>query len=186
MPAYARAVRPKRPGAGDGGRARGKDHTGPCRGSRDPPQTGPDGSVQLIESAARVTPGKFDSTRIDVTSTRRGARIAWLEPLSPGISCDYFGEPGTTLASYGLGTRARLIYYTDRLQVPVFGHEDLRRWRTEAGARTLYVLTSERFLSPLLADALVGPWAVIVGRTPPGIGHDDYVLVRLSWPQPPG
>jgi len=60
--------------------------------------TGPDGSVQFIGSAARLIPGRFDFTRIAASSVRRGARIAWLEPLTPGISCDYFGEPDTTLA----------------------------------------------------------------------------------------
>ena len=59
--------------------------------------TAADGSLQII-SAARTIPGKFDSTRVVASSTRRGVRIAWLEPLAPAIACDYFGEPDTVLA----------------------------------------------------------------------------------------
>jgi hypothetical protein len=60
--------------------------------------TGPDGSVQFIGSAARLLPGRFDATSVVGSSTKRGVRIAWLEPLAPLIACDYFGEANTTLA----------------------------------------------------------------------------------------
>jgi hypothetical protein len=53
-------------------------------------QTGPDGSLQLIGSAARLVPGKFKASRIAVKSASRGVRIAWLEPLAPGVDCNYF------------------------------------------------------------------------------------------------
>jgi 4-amino-4-deoxy-L-arabinose transferase-like glycosyltransferase len=91
-------------------------------------------------------------------------------------------EPETPLASYGLGTRAYLIYYTGRLHVPIYRQDELHRWRTAAGTRTVYVLTSEGYLSSLLADSLLGPQAAVVARNPTGVGH-DYVLVRLVWPR---
>lgn len=73
--------------------------TGQCYAESAPTViTGPDGSVQFIGSSARLTPGRFDATRIVASSSRRGIRIAWLEPLAPAIACDYFGEPDSTLA----------------------------------------------------------------------------------------
>jgi hypothetical protein len=83
--------------------------------------TGPDGSVQFIGSAARLLPGKFDSTRIATSSTKRGARIAWLEPVAPGISCDYFGEPDTTLTLPAA--------YTSSLLSPLISTRTLKRPR---------------------------------------------------------
>jgi hypothetical protein len=60
--------------------------------------TGPDGSVQFLSGASRLDPGTFASTRIAAFAGKRGVRIAWLEPLTPGLVCDYFEEPGTVLA----------------------------------------------------------------------------------------
>jgi hypothetical protein len=60
--------------------------------------TGPDGSEQFVGSAARVDPGNFAATRIAVAASKRGLRVAWLEPISPSISCDYFDERGTEVA----------------------------------------------------------------------------------------
>jgi hypothetical protein len=53
-------------------------------------QTGSDGSVQFIGSAARLVPGKFKASRIAVSGASRSVRIAWLEPLAPGVDCNYF------------------------------------------------------------------------------------------------
>jgi hypothetical protein len=89
---------PGRPGFPLGRRIAGKGG-GQC--SAESPTTvvtGPDGSAQFLGSASRVTPGKFAGTRIAVATSRPGIRIAWLEPLAPGIRCDYFGEAGTGLA----------------------------------------------------------------------------------------
>jgi hypothetical protein len=61
-------------------------------------QTGPDGSLQLIGSAARLVPGKFKASRIAVSSASRGVRFAWLEPLAPGVDCNYFEGSGPFLA----------------------------------------------------------------------------------------
>jgi hypothetical protein len=60
--------------------------------------TSPDGSAQFLSGASRVEPGVFQTTRIAAVSNRRGVRIAWLEPLTPGLVCDYFEQPDTTLA----------------------------------------------------------------------------------------
>jgi hypothetical protein len=60
--------------------------------------TGPDGSVQFLDGALRVTPGKFGATQIAVASSKRGVRVAWLEPLAPSVSCDFFSEPDTVLS----------------------------------------------------------------------------------------
>lgn len=60
--------------------------------------TGPDGSVQFLGGAARLDPGTFATTRIAAVADKRGVRIAWLEPLTPGLVCDYFEEPDTALA----------------------------------------------------------------------------------------
>jgi hypothetical protein len=60
--------------------------------------TAPDGSTQLLSGASRLDPGKFDTTRIVVAGSNRSVRIGWLEPLVPGIACDYFDERGTQLA----------------------------------------------------------------------------------------
>jgi hypothetical protein len=61
-------------------------------------QTGPDGSVQIITGAAQLLPGEFIATRVAIASSKRGVRVAWLEPLAPSIECDYFQEPDTLLA----------------------------------------------------------------------------------------
>jgi hypothetical protein len=60
--------------------------------------TGPDGSIQFLSGASRLEPGAFQSTRIAAVAGKRGVRIAWLEPLTPGLACDYFEQPDTTLA----------------------------------------------------------------------------------------
>lgn len=60
--------------------------------------TGPDGSVQFLEGAARVDPGSFDATRIALAAGKRGVRVVWREPLAPAIVCNYFDEPGTEVA----------------------------------------------------------------------------------------
>jgi hypothetical protein len=89
---------PGRPGFPLGRRIAGKG-SGQCNAESPTTEvTGPDGSAQFLGSASRVTPGKFTGTRIVVASARRGIRIAWLEPLAPGVRCDYFGEAGTDLA----------------------------------------------------------------------------------------
>ena len=59
--------------------------------------TGPDGSQQFLGAASSVEPGKFAATRVALAGGRRGVRIAWLEPIAPGVTCDYFHESGTTL-----------------------------------------------------------------------------------------
>ena len=61
-------------------------------------QTGPDGSVQVLGGAAQLLPGEFAAQRIAVASSKRGVRVAWLEPIAPSIECDYFQEPDTLLA----------------------------------------------------------------------------------------
>jgi hypothetical protein len=61
-------------------------------------QAGPDGSVQFLGSSARVVPAKFATTRVAAAGGNRSIRIAWLEPIAPGVTCDYFGESGTALA----------------------------------------------------------------------------------------
>jgi len=60
--------------------------------------TGPDGSSQFLGGAQRLEPGAFIATRIAMAGNRRGARVAWLEPLLPSIDCDFFDQPGTSLA----------------------------------------------------------------------------------------
>ena len=60
--------------------------------------TGPDGSAQFLSGASRVEPGSFQTTRIAAVANKRGVRIAWLEPLTPGLACDYFEQPDTALA----------------------------------------------------------------------------------------
>jgi hypothetical protein len=60
--------------------------------------TASDGSAQILTGASRVVPGKFNATRIVVAGGKRSVRIGWLEPLSPGIACNYFDERGTELA----------------------------------------------------------------------------------------
>jgi hypothetical protein len=61
-------------------------------------QTGPDGSVQVLGGAAQLLPGEFATQRIAISSSKRGVRVAWLEPLAPSVECDYFQEPDTLLA----------------------------------------------------------------------------------------
>jgi hypothetical protein len=61
-------------------------------------QTGPDGSVQVLGGAAQLLPGEFAAQRIAIAATKRGVRVAWLEPVAPAIDCDYFQEPDTLLA----------------------------------------------------------------------------------------
>jgi hypothetical protein len=60
--------------------------------------TGPDGSTQFVGSAARVSPGRFKTTRIALAANKRGVRVAWLEPIAPSVSCNYFDDPATDLA----------------------------------------------------------------------------------------
>jgi hypothetical protein len=89
---------PGRPGFPAGLRIHGKG-TGKCYAESPPTTTtAPDGSTQFLGSAARVEPGSFGATRIAVRSGKRGVRIAWLEPLTPSLGCDYFDQPGTNLA----------------------------------------------------------------------------------------
>lgn len=107
--------------------------TGECY-AESPPETftGPDGSVQFLGSAARLTPGMFDTTRVVASTSKRGVRIAWLEPLTPGISCDYFGEPDTKLEV----PAAQEL--PDALISPLIGTRTLNRSRfgvTIAGSR---------------------------------------------------
>jgi hypothetical protein len=73
--------------------------TGVCT-AESPPEvvTGPDGSAQFLGSASRLTPGRFRASKVVAGNVRRGIRIAWLEPLAPGIACTYFGERSTKLA----------------------------------------------------------------------------------------
>lgn len=59
--------------------------------------TGPDGSQQFLGAASSVEPGKFAATRVVLAGGRRGVRVAWVEPFAPGVNCDYFKQPGTTL-----------------------------------------------------------------------------------------
>lgn len=76
------------------GRGRGKCY------AESPPTftTGPDGSAQFLGSAARVEPGSFSATRVAAAASRRGLRVAWLEPIAPSMGCDYFDEPSTKLS----------------------------------------------------------------------------------------
>jgi hypothetical protein len=53
---------------------------------------------QLIGSALRVSLAKFTDTPVAVARSRRGVRFAWLEPLAPGVPCDYFGQAETNAA----------------------------------------------------------------------------------------
>jgi hypothetical protein len=85
--------------------------------------TGADGSVQFLDGALRVTPGKFGATRIAVASSKRGVRVAWLEPLRPSVSCDFFSQPGTVLS---LPSTAAV---PDALVSPAIGSRVLRRAR---------------------------------------------------------
>ena len=85
--------------------------------------TGPDGSVQLLGSAARTTPGGFAATRVAIAATKRGVRVAWLEPLTPSILCKYFDDGGTELA---LPSSAQL---PDAVVSPTSGPRVLKRSR---------------------------------------------------------
>jgi hypothetical protein len=60
--------------------------------------TGPDGSAQFLGSAARLEPGSFRTMRIATASSSRGLSITWVEPVTPSLRCNYFGEAGTELA----------------------------------------------------------------------------------------
>jgi hypothetical protein len=89
---------PGQPGFPAGVRIPGKG-TGQCyTESPTTIQTAPDGSVQVLGGAAQLLPGEFAATRLAVAGTRRGVRVAWLEPVAPSIDCDYFQEPDTLLA----------------------------------------------------------------------------------------
>jgi hypothetical protein len=85
--------------------------------------TGPDGSVQFLDGALRVTPGRFGATRIAVASNQRSVRVAWLEPLAPSVSCDFFSQPDTVLS---LPSTAEV---PDALVSPAIGSRVLRRAR---------------------------------------------------------
>ncbi|HZU98771.1 MAG TPA: glycosyltransferase family 39 protein, partial [Planctomycetota bacterium] len=52
--------------------------------------------------------------------------------------------PGESYASYGLGARAYLLYYTERTCVEFFGRDDLVRW-LESPPRTAYILTRDDY-----------------------------------------
>ncbi|HEX6712355.1 MAG TPA: hypothetical protein VF066_03180 [Thermoleophilaceae bacterium] len=84
---------------------------------------GPDGSVQFLGSSARYTPGSFDGTRIAVSGGKRGVRVAWLEPVAPGITCKYFDDEGSGLA---LPPSAQL---PSELVSPTIGPRVLKRAR---------------------------------------------------------
>ena len=84
--------------------------------------TAPDGS-QMILSSARLDPGSFDATKVVAANRGRGVRFAWLEPLAPGIVCDYFGEPDSALAL----PAARQL--PGALISPVIGTRTLKRSR---------------------------------------------------------
>jgi hypothetical protein len=70
--------------------------------------TGPDGSVQLLSGSLLLEPGKFAASRIVAASSKRGLRIAWLEPLAPGIECSYFDEAGALSLPIADGVPAEL------------------------------------------------------------------------------
>jgi hypothetical protein len=86
--------------------------------------TGPDGSVQqFLDGAVRVTPGRFGATQIAVASSKRGVRVAWLEPLAPSVGCDFFSQPDTVLSL------PSTTAVPDALVSPAIGSRVLRRAR---------------------------------------------------------
>jgi hypothetical protein len=104
--------------------------------------TGPDGSAQFVGSAARLEPGSFSATRVAVAAGKRGVRVAWLEPILPSISCDYFGEPATKLAvPAGQTLQSELVSRTipprvlkrSRFSVTIAGSQG---WKATAGDGT--------------------------------------------------
>ena len=58
------------------------------------PQPPPEGSL-ILGTALHITNKQVPSTRILVSTSRRGARWAWPEPEKPAPPCDYFFGNGT-------------------------------------------------------------------------------------------
>jgi 4-amino-4-deoxy-L-arabinose transferase-like glycosyltransferase len=87
----------------------------------------------------------------------------------------------TPFASYFLGVRSYLNFYTERNYVQIGSREGLDRWLASLGARPAYILTKRAYFEKgLLADATLAPRLRVVGCNPEGVGHDDYVLVRIA------
>lgn len=103
------------------------------------------------------------------------------KPLQAAIRTFVGAE--TPYAGYRMGVRSYLIFYTERRYELLDQRPGLDRWLASAGGRPAYVLTREATFRELAADRLLGPRLAIVGRNPPGVAHDDFVLVRVA---PPG
>jgi 4-amino-4-deoxy-L-arabinose transferase-like glycosyltransferase len=87
--------------------------------------------------------------------------------------------PETPYASYGIGTRSYIIFYTERTYREFYSRQELDGWLASLGPRTAYVLTRDDYLKQLAADPLLAARLEVVGRNPSGVGHDDYPLVRV-------
>jgi 4-amino-4-deoxy-L-arabinose transferase-like glycosyltransferase len=87
--------------------------------------------------------------------------------------------PDTPYASYGLGTRSFIIFYTRRTYKEFYSCRELDQWLGTFGARPAYVLTRDDYYGQMAADPSFSSRLEVVGRNPPGVGHDDYALVRV-------
>ncbi len=87
--------------------------------------------------------------------------------------------PGTPYASYGLGTRARIIFYTERTNKEFFSVDELARWIDSFEPRNAYVLTKDAYYYQLAEAPALTHRVEVVGRNPPGVGDDDFCLVRV-------
>lgn len=90
------------------------------------------------------------------------------------------GEP---LAGYRFGVRSYLIFYTERTYRLMDHREELDRYIRAAGPRAAFFLTREKHFVALAAEPGLGARLSVVGKNPAGVGHDDFVLVRVA---PPG
>jgi 4-amino-4-deoxy-L-arabinose transferase-like glycosyltransferase len=88
-------------------------------------------------------------------------------------------SPGTPYATYGLATRSYIIFYTERTNRELYGRDDLGAWLASIAPREGYVLTRDDYVSQLASDPALAPRLEPVGRNPQGVGHDDYVLLRV-------
>ena len=99
-------------------------------------------------------------------------------PIEAAITT--FIKKDTPYASYRLYVRSFIIFYTERTYDVLRDQGELNRWLACVGPRTAYILARDEDVAPLVADAILGPRLKVVGRNPQGVGHDDYLLVRIS------
>ncbi len=98
-------------------------------------------------------------------------------PLQAAI--ETFVPRGAKLATYRMGVRSYLIFYTGRLQVALGDRAQLERWLATTAERPAILLARQRDLEAL--RDLEPRWRLeVVGSNPPGVGHDDFRLLRIS------